>query len=189
MDSIEASEVSSAAAKKMQCAVDHVLREFNTIHTGKASPSMVEGILVDAYGSQMRMKEATSITIPDARSIRIEPWDKGLAKAIKKSIVKANIGLNPVVDGHIIRCPIPELSGERRNELTKICCKMAEYGRVQVRGVRREAMDKLKKDKSDGVISEDDFVRFEKDVQHKTDKYVKDIDKHLAQKEKELKQV
>lgn len=189
MDSIEASQISKAAASKMDKAVEHVNHEFSTIHTGKASPTMVEGLLVDAYGSQMRMKETAAISTPDSRSIRIEPWDKGLIKEIEKAIIKANIGLNPVVDGHVVRCPIPELSGERRKEMVKMCNKMAEDGRIQVRGVRREALDKIKKDQKASLISEDDLARFEKDVQNETDKHIKEIDAHFANKEKELMQV
>ena len=189
MESIEANQVSKAAAKKMVKAVEHVLYDFSTIHTGKASPAMIEGLMVQAYGSQIRMKEIAAITTSDARTIRIEPWDKGLAKEIEQAIFKAKIGFNPVVYGHIICCPIPELSRERRAEMTKMCGKMAEEGRVQVRNTRREAMDKLKKDKAARTISEDDFSRYEKEVQHETDTYVKEIDNHLVQKEKELKQV
>jgi ribosome recycling factor len=171
---------------RMKKAVDHTLHEFSSIHTGKASPSMVEGVTVDAYGSQMRIKDCAAITTPDARLIQIQPWDKGLTKAIEKAILMANIGLNPAVDGHVVRVPLPELSRERRQEFVKVANRMAEEGRVHVRNIRRDALDALKKAQKDGKISEDDLKRFEKDVQTATDKMIKEINDHLAKKEKEL---
>ena len=171
---------------RMKKALDHTLHEFSSIHTGKASPTMVEGVTVDAYGSQMRIKDCAAITTPDARLIQIQPWDKGLTKAIEKAIQQANIGLNPSVDGHIVRVPLPELSRERRQEFVKVANRMAEEGRVQIRNIRRDTMDALKKSQKDGKISEDDLKRFEKDVQTATDKTIKDINDHLARKEKEL---
>jgi len=171
---------------RMKKALDYTLHEFSSIHTGKASPSMVEGVMVDAYGSQMRIKDCAAITTPDARLIQIQPWDKGLTKAIEKAIQMANLGLNPAVDGQIVRVPLPELSRERRQEFVKVANRMAEDGRVQIRNIRRDAMDALKKAQKDGKISEDDLKRFEKDVQTSTDKTIKDIGDHLAKKEKEL---
>lgn len=171
---------------RMKKALDHTLHEFSTIHTGKASPTMVEGVMVEAYGSSMRIKDCAAITTPDARLIQIQPWDKGLTRAIEKAIQQANIGLNPAVDGNMIRVPLPELSRERRQDFVKVANRMAEEGRVQIRNVRRDALDALKKAEKDGKISEDDLKRFEKDVQTATDKMIKDIGDHLARKEKEL---
>jgi len=111
---------------RMQKALDHALHEFSSIHTGKASPTMVEGVMVDAYGSSMRIKDCAAITTPDARLIQIQPWDKGLTKAIEKAIQQANLGLNPSVDGQVIRVPLPELSRERRQEFVKVVNRMAE---------------------------------------------------------------
>ncbi len=171
---------------RMKKALDYTLHEFSSIHTGKASPTMVEGVMVDAYGSQMRIKDCAAITTPDARLIQIQPWDKGLTKAIEKAIQQANLGLNPSIDGQLVRVPLPELSRERRQEFVKVANRMAEEGRVQIRNVRRDTMDALKKAQKDGKISEDDLKRFEKDVQAATDKATKDINEHLAKKEKEL---
>src|SRR3954467_12497552 len=140
---------------KMKKALDHTLQEFSSIHTGKATPAMVEGVMIDAYGSQMRLKECAAITTPDARLIQIQPWDKGLTKAIEKGIQQANIGLNPSIDGSMVRVPLPELSRERRQEFVKVANKMAEDGRVQIRNQRRDALDSLKKAQKDGKISED----------------------------------
>lgn len=171
---------------RMKKALDHTLHEFSTIHTGKASPSMVEGVQVEAYGSSMRIKDCAAITTPDARLIQIQPWDKGLTKAIEKAIQQANLGLNPAIDGNVIRVPLPELSRERRLDFVKVANRMAEEGRVQIRNVRRDALDSLKKAEKDGKISEDDLKRFEKDAQTATDKMIKEIADHLAKKEKEL---
>ncbi|HEU5081114.1 MAG TPA: ribosome recycling factor [Opitutaceae bacterium] len=171
---------------RMKKALDHTLHEFSSIHTGKASPTMVEGVMIDAYGSSMRIKDCAAITTPDARMIQIQPWDKGLTKAIEKGIQQANLGLNPSVDGGVVRVPLPELSRERRQEFVKVANRMAEDGRVQIRNIRRDAIDALKKAEKDGKISEDDLKRFEKDIQAATDKTIKDIGDHLGKKEKDL---
>ena len=174
------------AQSRMKKAVDHTLHEFSTSHTGKASPAMVESVQVEAYGSMMPLKGCAAITTPDARMIQIQPWDKGLIRPIEKALQMANIGVNPVVDGALIRLPFPELSKERRQEFVKTAHRLAEEGRVAVRHVRRDAMEAAKKLKKDGKISEDDEKRLEKDVQTATDKAIKDIDTALANKEKEL---
>ena len=171
---------------KMKKTVDHTLHEFSSIHTGKATPAMVEGVMVEAYGSHMRLKECAAITTPDARLIQIQPWDKGVTQAIVKGIQMANLGLNPAVDGNLVRIPLPELSRERRQEFVKVANRMAEDGRVHVRNVRRDALDTIKKAQKAGSISEDDLKRLEKDVQTATDAAIKEINDHLAKKEKEL---
>ncbi|HLP26365.1 MAG TPA: ribosome recycling factor [Acidobacteriota bacterium] len=180
------SQTLADAQARMKKAVDHTLHEFSTIHTGKASPAMVESVQVEAYGSMMPLKGCAAITTPDPRMIQIQPWDKGLTRAIEKALQMANIGVNPVVDGQVIRLPFPELSKERRQEFVKTAHRLAEEGRVAVRHVRRDAMEAAKKLKKDGKISEDDEKRLEKDVQTATDKAIKDIDSHLANKEKDL---
>ncbi|MEN9402012.1 MAG: Ribosome-recycling factor [Verrucomicrobiota bacterium] len=174
------------AQARMKKAVEHTLHEFSTIHTGKASPAMVESVMVEAYGSMMPLKGCAAITTPDPRMIQIQPWDKGVIRAIEKALQMANIGVNPVVDGNLIRLPFPDLSRERRQEFVKTAQRLAEEGRVAVRHCRRDAMEAAKKLKKDGKISEDDEKRLEKDVQAATDKAIKDIDTHLATKEKDL---
>ena len=171
---------------KMKKTLEHTLHEFSQIHTGKASPTMVESVMVEAYGSTMRLKECAAISTPDPRVILIQPWDKGITQSIVKGIQIANLGFNPLVDGANVRVPLPELSRERRQEMVKRANGMAEEGRVQVRNVRREAMDALKKAEKDGNISEDELKRCEKEVQTATDKTIKEIGDHLAKKEKEL---
>jgi ribosome recycling factor len=170
------------AQSRMQKSVDHTLHEFSTIHTGKASPSMVEGIMVEAYGGMQPLKACAAITTPDPRMIQVQPWDKGLTRAIEKALQQANIGVNPVVDGNLIRLPFPDLSKERRLEFVKTANRLAEEGRVHVRNVRRDVLEKLKKAK----LPEDENKRLEKDIQTATDKAIKDIETHLAHKEKEL---
>jgi ribosome recycling factor len=167
---------------KMKKAVDHTVHELASIHTGKATPAMVEGVVVEAYGSQMRLKECAAITTPDARLIQIQPWDAGLVKAVEKAIQAANLGFNPIVDGKLVRVPLPDMSRERRQEFVKTAHRLAEEGRVQVRNVRRDVMVNVKKAK----LPEDEAKRLEKDIQVATDKAIKDINDHVAGKEKEL---
>src|SRR6185312_2265970 len=170
------------AQAKMKKAVDHTLHEFSAIHTGKASPSLVEGVMVDAYGSQMRLKECAAISTPDSRLIQVQPWDASLVKAVEKAIQQANLGVNPIVDGKLVRIPLPDMSRERRQEFVKIVNRLAEEGRVGVRNARRDGLEALKKAK----LPEDDTKRLEKEVQAATDKAIKDVNDHLAHKEKEL---
>lgn len=174
------------AQARMKKAVDFTLHEFSTIHTGKASPAMVEGVMVEAYGSMMRLKECAAISTPDPRLIQVQPWDKGLIRAVEKALQQANLGINPIVDGGLIRLPLPDLSKERRLEFVKIAHRLAEEGRVNLRHARRDAMEAVKKAKKDSKISEDEEKRLEKEVQAATDKAIKDVDSHLASKEKEL---
>jgi ribosome recycling factor len=167
---------------KMKKAVDYTLHEFNAIHTGKATPAMVEGVMVEAYGSMMRLKECAAISTPDPRLIQVQPWDASLVKAVEKAIQAANLGFNPIVDGKLVRIPLPDMSRERRQEFVKTANKLAEEGRVHVRNVRRDALESLKKAK----LPEDESKRLEKDIQTATDKSIKDVNDHLAHKEKEL---
>lgn len=171
---------------KMTKAVDFVLHEFSTLHTGKATPAMVEHVRVEAYGSMQALKECAAITTPDPRTIQITPWDKGLAKPIEKAIIDANLGLNPRVDGALIRISVPELTGERRKALAKQAAGMAEEGKVRVRSARREGLEALKKLEKDKAISEDELKRAEKEVQVDHDKLIAEISTHLTKKEKEL---
>ncbi|MBL4575569.1 MAG: ribosome recycling factor [Opitutaceae bacterium] len=171
---------------KMQQTMEHTLHEFSSIHTGKASPSMVEGISVEAYGSHVRLKEVAAITTPDLRTIQIQPWDKSMIVPIERAIQMANIGINPSVNGGLIRLPLPDLNRERRQELVKVAHQMAEDGRISVRHARRDGLEALKKLQKEGEISEDEQKRYDKEIQTETDKAIKEIGEHLAHKEKEL---
>ena len=186
---MEVDEIILQAESQMEKTVEHTMHEFSTVHTGKASPTMVESVRVEAYDSQMTIKEVAAITTPDSRTIQIEPWDKGLTQAVEKAVRAANLGFNPVLRGSTLFCPLPELSGERRKELVKLTSGMAEQGKVAVRSARREAMDALKQKEKAKESSEDDLKRAEKEVQAYTDKFVKDIEGHLKSKEEELMQI
>ena len=174
------------AEDKMIKTEQVVVNEFAGVRTGKASASLVENIIVEVYGSQMRIRELAGITTPEPRMLVIQPWDANSLHPIEKAIQKANLGLNPAVQGKVIRLAFPELSTERRQEFVKITKKMAEDGRVAVRHVRRDAMEQLKKHAHDSGITEDQEKQAEKDLQKLTDQYSAKIDQHLAHKEKEI---
>ncbi|MSR66979.1 MAG: ribosome recycling factor [Pedosphaera sp.] len=174
------------AEEKMEKTEQVVQRDFTGLRTGKASTAIVENVLVEVYGSQMRLREVAGITTPEPRMIVIQPWDIGTLQPIEKAIQKANLGLHPAVDKKIIRISIPELSTERRLEIVKAAKKMAEDGRVAVRHVRRDSIEALKKDSKSGAITEDELASAEKEIQKLTDAYIAKIDQHLAHKEKEL---
>lgn len=174
------------AEEKMIKTEEVVQHEFSGVRTGKASPSLVENIMVEVYGSQMRMRELAGITTPEPRMLLIQPWDATTLHPIEKAIQKGNLGLNPAVDKKFIRIVLPELSQERRMEFIKVVKKMAEDGRVAIRHVRRDAMEALKKEGKAGGVAEDQVEVAEKEVQKLTDEYIGKIDKHLEAKEKEI---
>lgn len=173
-------------SEKMDKAVSHVLKEFAGLRTGKASPSLVDSIMVEAYGSRSRIKDVAGISAPEPRLLVIQPWDQSILDAVSKAISKANIGITPIVDGKIIRIPIPELSSERREEMKKIARKMAEESRIGVRNIRREGNDAVKALLKDSKITEDDKKSLELEIQELTDKHIAKIDNALSDKEKEL---
>src|SRR5213595_3168904 len=174
------------AEDKMIKTEQVVVNEFAGVRTGKASPALVENVLVEVYGSQMRIRELAGITTPEPRTLLIQPWDASTVHPIEKAIQKSNLGLNPAVDKKFIRIVLPELSEERRHEFVKIVKKMSEDGRVAIRHVRRDAMEHLKKEAKEGLITEDEQEHAEKEVQKLTDQYIGKIDEHLAHKEKEI---
>ena len=174
------------AEEKMEKTEQVVVSEFAGVRTGKASASLVENIMVEVYGAQMRIRELAGITTPEPRALAIQPWDANSLHPIEKAIQKSNLGLTPSVQGRTIRLFFPELSQERRQEFVKIVRKMAEDGRVAVRHVRRDAMEQLKKHAHDSGNTEDDEKQAEKELQKLTDQYIAKIDGHLAHKEKEI---
>lgn len=179
-------EILMEAEEKMEKTEGVVVREFAGVRTGKASASLVENIIVDAYGSQMRIRELAGITTPEPRTLSIQPWDATMIPHIEKAIQKANLGLNPATQGKVVRIFFPELSQERRLEFVKIIKKMTEDARVAIRHVRRDAMDQLKAHAHDSGVTEDDEKQAEKDLQKLTDDYIGKIEKHLEHKEKEI---
>ena len=174
------------AEEKMTKTEQVVVAEFAGVRTGKASPALVENIVVEVYGSQMRIRELAGITTPESRTLNIQPWDVNSLHPIEKAIQKANLGLSPSIQGKTIRIFFPELSQERRQEFVKIIRKMAEDGRVAIRHVRRDGMDVLKKHGHDSGVTEDDVKHAEKELQKLTDEYTAKLDQHLAHKEKEI---
>lgn len=174
------------AEEKMMKTEEVVQNEFSGVRTGKASPSLVENILVEVYGSNMRIRELAGITTPEPRMLMITPWDAGTIQPIEKAIQKSNLGLNPAVQGKFIRIVLPELSTERRQEFVKAVKKMAEDGRVAIRHVRRDAIEAIKKETKNGGVSEEQEEVAEKEVQKLTDQYIGKIEGHLVHKEKEI---
>ena len=174
------------ADDKMGKTEQVIVKEFAGVRTGKASPALVENIMVEVYGSQMRIRELAGITTPEPRTLSIQPWDAGSLHPIEKAILKSNLGLTPSIQGKVIRLFFPELSEERRQEFVKIVRKMAEEGRVAIRHVRRDTMDQFKKHGHDNGITEDDVKHAEKELQKLTDDYIAKIDAHVASKEKEI---
>lgn len=182
-------EVMRETEEKMRKAVDFVHAELATIRTGKASPALVENLMVSYYGTPTRLKELAGISTPEPRLVVIQPWDPSVTEEIVREIMKSELGITPNSDGRVIRLAIPELSEERRLELKKLVKKMAEDGRISIRNIRRESNDHLKQMQKAGEITEDDLFNTEKDVQGKTDEYIEKIDEILHHKEEEIMQV
>lgn len=173
----------------MQKAVDVVKREFGGVRTGRASPALLERVTVDYYGVATPITQVANVSVPEARLLVIQPWDKQLLKEIERAIQKSELGLTPSTDGAVIRLPIPPLTGDRRKELVKVVHKQAEEGRVAVRNVRRDHREKLERLEKSGDLSKDDARRHQDELQKLTDQHIKDIDTLLAAKEKEITEV
>jgi len=175
--------------RRMNGALDALSREFGGLRTGRASASLLEPLSVEAYGAQTPINQVSTISVPEARMLTVQVWDQGLVKNVEKSIRESNLGLNPQTEGNLVRVPIPDLSEERRVELTKIAGKYAEQGRVAVRNVRRDGMDQLKKSEKAGDISQDDQRLYSDEIQELTDAHIKKVDETLQTKESEILQV
>ena len=174
--------------RRMKGAMDSLRHEFSSLRTGRASASMVEPIMVDAYGSTTPINQIGTVNVPEPRMVTINIWDKGLVNKAEKAIRESGLGINPQLNGTIIMLPIPELNEERRRELTRVAAQYAEHARVAVRNVRRDGMDQIKKAKSSGM-SEDDQKFWEGAVQELTDKMIASVDKALEAKQAEIMQV
>ena len=179
----------TAAERRMQGAVEAVRREFATIRTGRANPSLLDRVEVEAYGSKMPLRSVANVGVPEPRLLTVTPFDPQTLKAIERAIDQSDLGFNPQNDGKIIRLPIPELTEERRRQLIKVARGYAEEGRVAVRNVRRDEMRDLKELKEMGEISQDDERRAEAELQNLTKKFVERIDAALSDKEAELLEV
>lgn len=182
-------EIIRDAENRMKKAVESIKTRLSSLRTGRASPSLLEGIKADYYGTKTPINQMATISVPEARLIVIQPWDKTSIKNIEKAIVEANIGLNPNVDKNVIRLVLPELTEERRKELVRHVHNLAEEGRVAIRNIRREANSEIRKLEKQKELSEDDRYLYEEEIQELTDEYIEEIDELLEKKEKEIMEV
>jgi len=173
----------------MQKTVEVVKKDFASLRAGRATPGLLDKITVDYYGTPTPVNQLANVSVPEARLLVIQPWDKTVIPALEKAILKSDLGITPNSDGIVIRLAVPQLTEERRKDLVKVVKKKAEEGRVAVRNVRRDANELLKSEQKDGNITEDDLRRSQDEVQKLTDKYIKEIDQVMSNKEKEIMQV
>ncbi len=182
-------EVLAESERKMRKAVDITGEEFAAVRTGRASTSLLSRVMVDYYGQPTPLQQISSISAPEPNLLVVSPYDKGVVKEVEKAIFQSDLGLTPVSDGNVIRLPIPRLTEERRKELVKVVRQRAEEGRVAVRNVRREAIEELRHLEKDKEITKDDLHRGQEEVQKLTDRFIKEIDEMLKNKESELMEV
>ncbi|HEY8698471.1 MAG TPA: ribosome recycling factor [Rhizomicrobium sp.] len=185
MDSYSKDELN----RRMNGAVSTLKTELAGLRTGRASPALLEPVKVEAYGNPMPISQLGTVSTPEPRLLTVQVWDKGLVKAVDKAIRDAGLGLNPQVDGQLLRIPIPELNEERRKELVKLAHKYAELGRIAVRNVRRDGMEALKKAEKDHKIGQDEHRKIGEELQKLTDAHIHDVDQALHAKEQEIMQV
>lgn len=182
-------EIIADADHKMARAVDAMEREFQGVRTGRASTSLVERITVDYYGTTTPLNQLAGISVPEPHQIVIQPWDRGVLGAIEKAITKSDIGLTPNVDGTVVRLNIPPLTEERRKDLVKVVHKRMEDAKIEIRNIRRDAADQLKKAERDGAVGADEAHRFLDTLQKTTDRHIADVDRRGAAKEQEVLEV
>ena len=179
----------SELVNKMNSAVSHFEKELNSLRTSRANPSMLDNILVDAYGSRTPINQLGNISVQDASTITIQVWDLSLIKSIEDTIAESNLGINPQTDGQLIRLPIPKLSEERRKEIIKIASEFAENSKVAIRNIRRDFIETSKNEKKDSNLSEDELKRILNEIQNITDNNIKKIDKILELKKADILKV
>ena len=187
--SVEIGGLMDYLEEHMMKTQENMGKDFSAFRTGKASPSLVENVTVDYYGTPTRLKELAGITVPEPRMLVVQPWDRGAMPAVEKALIAANLGISPVNDGKIIRLPIPELSEERRASLAKQVKHRAEEAKIAIRNIRRDGNELAKKAQKNSEITEDDLKQMLDDIQKLTDDYIVAIDKDQAHKEKELMNV
>lgn len=178
--------VTDETKKKMTAVIEHLKNDLKNIRTGRANPGMVEHVMVEVYGSMMRLKDVASISVPEPRQLLISPFDPQTASAIGKAIEKSNIGFMPIVDGNSVRLKIPPMTEELRQKMGKICNEEKEKTKISIRNIRREANEAVRKQKADGIIAEDMMKKFEKGIQELTDTFCKEADDLAEKKEKEI---
>lgn len=182
-------EVLKDAEERMHKGVDSLRREYTVIRAGRATPSLLDRVMVEYYGTPTPINQLANISVPEPRMLVLQPWDKSVLPAVEKAIMKSDLGLNPSSDGNVIRLIIPQLTAERRSELVKTVKKKAEEARVVIRNIRRDVNDQIKKLEKDHTASEDDAKRAQEDVQKMTDKFIKEIDRIMDTKEQEIMEV
>lgn len=182
-------KIQAETKQRMDKALEALRTEFGKLRTGRASVALLDGIKVDVYGSLMALNQTATLGVSDSRTIVITPWDKSVIQEIERSIHKADLGLSPTNDGKVVRLSIPSLTEERRKDLVKVAKRVAEEQRVGIRNVRRDANEAVKKTQKEGKISEDDLKKWEAEIQKMTDTAITDIEKILANKEKEIMEV
>ncbi|MGL4397033.1 MAG: ribosome recycling factor [Hyphomicrobium sp.] len=175
--------------RRMHASIEAFKRELSGLRTGRASANLLDPVQVMVYGSRMPLNQVATVSVPEARMISVQVWDRTNVTAVDKAIREANLGLNPIMDGQILRLPIPALTADRRQDLIKLAHKYAEHTRVSIRNVRREAMDMLKKLEKDGKMSQDEHRGNSEKVQELTDRVIKEVDQTLAHKETEIQKV
>lgn len=175
--------------RRMDAVLEVLVREFSGIRAGRASASLLDPLKVDAYGAYMPIGQVATIGVPEARLLTVQVWDRGMVKAVEKAIRDSDLGLNPVVEGQLLRIPLPPLNEQRRQELAKIAGKYAEEARISIRNIRRDGMESLKKSEKDSEISEDEHRRLSDEMQTLTDDHIKKIDDHLVHKQKDIMHV
>ncbi len=185
----EFNQIREDIKNRMDKTLESLKSDFSGLRAGRAHASLLDGIMVESYGSMVPLSQVGTISVPDARTLSISVWDRSVAKSVEKAIMESDLGLNPASDGQLIRIPIPPLSEERRKELVKIAGKYAEQNKVAIRNLRRDGIDGIKKLKKDNLISEDEEKRYENEIQKMTDESIKKIDEALAGKEKDILQV
>lgn len=171
---------------RMDDAISFLKKDMMTLRTGRVSASMLDPVKVEAYGSRVPLNQVANVTVVDARMLSVSVWDKSMVNAVERGIHESNLGLNPIVEGQLLRIPIPVSTAERRLSLVKIAQNYAEKGKVSVRNIRRDGMDNIKKSKKDGIISEDEGEFLENDIQKMTDDAIKSIDSFFEEKKKEI---
>ena len=182
----ELDKILSDTEISMDKAISHLEAELTKIRAGKANPTMLDGIVADYYGSPTPIQQIANVTVLDARTISVQPWEKNMLQPIERAIIMANIGINPQNDGNIIRLFLPPLTEERRKELVKRCNGEGEHSKIAIRNIRRDAIESIKKLQKDSILSEDGSKDAESTVQADTDKFISLVEKHLAAKEKEI---
>lgn len=186
---MESKQILSEMTHKMDHSMEMLRKELTGIRTSKASPALLDNIRVEAYGSSVPLNQVATVSTPDPRTIHVQPWDKQMITLIERAIQKSDLGLTPRSDGVVIHVPVPALTEERRRDYARLIKKLGEEIKISVRNVRRDTIERIKKEEKDGVVSEDESKRLQKTVQEATDQHVNDVDQAIHRKEAEIMEI